>query len=1340
MNMKRLWIFYLFFILFTIPSTAKQFYFKKYQVEKGLSHNSVWCILQDSYGFMWFGTTDGLNRFDGQRFIVYKNDIQDPNSLGNNYVQALFEDNHNNIWVGTNSGIYIYDRNSENFTHFKKKTKYEVSISSEVTKIIQTQKGQIWIATLGQGIFIFDPQTDELTQNSQDTSFSWDLSEDKAHKVYSSSLQEGLISYDLNGERTYIYTSFLKKEDVSNVKINCIQTIKDKVWFSVGTNYIYMLDAKTRQIKDFSSKTLHIGNIRAITEYSDQELLIGSDNGLYLFNIFNGSFSRVDNPLDSRSLSDQAIHAIVKDKEGGFWIATYLGGVNYLAQQTKVFDYYPPTHDLNFSTGKIISQFIEDNDRNIWIGSQDGIKILNKRTQVLQPFVIPGRNQRYDVRSLLLDDNNLWIGTYSEGLKKINLKTNSISEYYHVRESSQSICSNDILSLYKDKKGDIYVGTTWGLCKYNPVNDNFETLNFVGTMTSVFDIREDKAGYLWVATNSSGVFRYRSDSREWKHYSHEEKNLNSITSNSIITIFEDSSGKIWFGTNGGGLCYYNEEDESFTDFDPQNKLLPNKVIYSIEEDNVGNFWISSNAGLLRINPTTKNNKKVFTQEDGLQSNQFNFKASLKTSSGELYFGGINGFNSFFPNDFKENNYLPPVYVVDFKLYNTEEEESRKLLDLKEPVYLTRNITLPYNKNSIIVEFRALSYEDPSRNKYVYTLEGFDKDWVNSDHSNIASYTNLPPGEYTLIIKGSNNDSKWDEEGTSMQITILPPWWKSTLAYLIYALLIIIILYFILKYLIYRSGERFKRQLEEYQIEKEKEVYQSKIGFFINLVHEIRTPLSLIKLPLEKLSDKYSENDKESKYLTIINQNVTHLLNIVNQLLDFQKVESKTSILKLQELNINHLLLEIYNQFVHSAELKQLTMTISLPEEHVIAFVDKEKILKILNNLLSNALKFAKTKIEIQLEFFEDKFEIRVIDDGSGIPDNEKERIFEAFYQASKNTGNNAKTGTGIGLTFSRLLAESHRGTISLQDSEWGGSAFILSIPMEYDEEDLSQIEFISPLEGQILSSSPEENDDNNNFKKSKVLLVEDNIDLLNLIEDSLNSHFTILKAENGRQALEVVSKESIDIIVSDIMMPDIDGLELTKKLKSDINYSHIPIILLTAKTTMDSKIEGLEYGADVYIEKPFSVKYLHKQIENLLKLRQTFQRLIVSHPTIETKVEISISKKDQEFIDKLHVEIENHIAELDFSIDNIAETMFMSRSSFYRKIKSITGMSPNDYLKVFRLNKAAELLLENNHSISEICDQVAFSSSSYFAKCFKAQFGVLPKDYAAEVLSKTQNN
>jgi signal transduction histidine kinase/ligand-binding sensor domain-containing protein/DNA-binding response OmpR family regulator len=1281
---------------------------------------------------MWFGTTDGLNRFDGRKFKIYRNEIQDNYSLGNNSVQTLYEDENKNIWIGTANGIYIYERMNDRFVHFNKKTSYDVSISTEVKKIIKTQKGQIWIATLGQGIFIYDPKTDELLQNSKHTSFVWDMSEDRTHRIYSSSLQEGLICYDQNGKQVDIFTSFLDKKDLSNVKINCIQTIEDKIWFSVGTNNLCVLEPKTKQIKSYNSEALNTGAIRTIISYSSNELMIGSDNGLYMFNIPEEKFVRIDDPLDPRSLSDQSIYAIVKDAEGGIWISTYLGGINYLAQQTKIFEYYYPIYSPGMSSGKVISQFCEDENRNIWVGSQDGLKRLDNRTNKLESYPIPGKTQRLDIRSLLLENDRLWIGTFSEGLKVLDLRTNKLTEYHHRRESSQTICSNDVLSLYKDSKGDIYVGTSWGLCRYNREQDNFETLNFVGTMISVFSMYEDKKGYLWIATYNSGVFRYNSSDNQWRHFLHQEDNLNSIINNSIISLFEDSEGRMWFGTNGGGLCYFNEENETFTDFDPLNRYLPNKVIYSVEEDNLGNFWISSNAGLLRINPIDKRDRKLFTQEDGLQSNQFNFKASLKSSTGKLYFGGINGFNAFYPNDFKENNYIPPVYIIDIKLYNTDENTSRELLNLTQPVYLADKITLPYDNNNIIVEFSALSYEEPERNQFQYILDGFDKDWVNSE-SNIAYYTNLSPGEYIFRIKGANNDGRWNEYGTTLQVVVLPPWWRSTLAFLVYALGIIIVLYYILKYLIYRSNKKFKYQLEEFQIEKEKEVYQSKISFFINLVHEIRTPLSLIRLPLERLSEKDFEDNDTPKYLTIINKNVTYLLNIVNQLLDFQKVESQKNKLELREYDLNKVIQDIYDQFLYSAELEHIDLMLFLPGETTNAFIDKEKIIKIVTNLLSNAIKYAKSKIALELIVFDEHFEVLVMDDGPGIPDGEKEKIFEAFYQL--NTENN--TGTGIGLAFSRLLAENHKGSLSLESNRWGGPSFILSIPIEYDEESLTQIEFTKDSINEQVLNTAMSSSQTDNFKSSKVLIAEDNIDLLNLIEDSLNPYFTILKSENGKEALDIISKDNIDLIISDVMMPEIDGLELTRTLKSDINYSHIPIILLTAKTTMESKIEGLEYGADVYIEKPFSVKFLQKQVENLLKLKQTYQRLMTSYP-VPVVADVSVSKKDQEFIDKLHEEIENHIAELDFSIDNIAETMYMSRSSFYRKIKSITGMSPNDYLKVFRLNKAAELLLKGEMSIADICEQVAFSSSSYFAKCFKAQFGVLPKDYTGEIKSKSK--
>ncbi len=1317
---KKLLFLYLLIVSSLLPISSQQFYFKKYQVEEGLSHNSVWCVLQDSYGFMWFGTSNGLNHFDGHNFKVYKNNIKDKYSLGNNSVQTLYEDDNRNIWAGTSKGIFILDHTKETFARFDKKTKFEVSISSEIKKIIKSKSGQLWIATLGQGFFIYDPQHDTLTQNSQKTSFVWDIAEDLSGRIYISSLQEGLICFDQNGKYLESYTSFLDSENSGNSKINCIQSISDRIWFSIGTNNLGCLDTKTGDIKYYSNADTNIGAIHCISKYSEKELMIGSDNGLYLFNTITEKFLRVATPTNPRGLSDQSIYAILKDKEGGYWISTYLGGVNYLAQQTKKIDYYYPTYDGDRIMGKVVNTFCEDKNRNIWIGSQDGLRFLDKKTQTLSAFTLPAKSLKYDIRALLIDGDNLWVGTFGDGLKIINLKNKTISEYNHHREIPNTICSNDVLSLYKVKNGNIYIGTTWGMCTYNRDTDSFTTINYVGSMISVLSMLEDSYDCLWIATYNSGVFRYGLKNNYWDHYTHRQEDMTSINSNSVISLQEDSEGKMWFGTDGGGVSSYNRESNTFEDFDPLDTILPNKVIYSIEEDNSKNLWMSTNAGLLRVNPNKKEDSKLFTQENGLQSNQFNARSSLKGSNGEFYFGGINGFNAFYPDEFRENTYIPPVYITDLNLYNRGEGGQVGKLDIDTPIYLTKELTLSFNQNNFVIQFVALSYEDTQRNQYCYKLDGFDNEWIYTPN-NTAAYSNLSPGKYTFRVKAANNDGHWNEVETTLQIVISPPWWRTTLAYLIYFSIAALLIYAIFRYNRRKMNEKIQYEVEEYNILREKELYQSKISFFVNLVHEIRTPLSLIKLPLDKITDRIRYDESASKYLSMINQNIDYLLNVVNQLLNFQKNENNKTELCLGNENLHTLLKNVYNQFVHYLELKSIAFNLILPDEELIVLVDKEIITKIIINLLSNAIKFTNSRIDLKLEYWEDYFEISVLDDGPGVMDKEKEKIFGVFYQT--HLANN--TGTGIGLAFSKLLAENHKGNLSIKDNEPRGAIFTLKIPLE------KGTAYINNLTENTVIDTEQRYDlsNDNTFKSCHILLVEDNPDLLNLVSELLSEYFIVIKAHNGQEAIEKLANETIDIIVSDVMMPLMDGLEFCNRVKSNINTCHIPIILLTAKATNEAKIEGMEYGADVYIEKPFSMKYLKKQIENLLKLRLSFQKMLLSMP-MQPDSTLAISNKDQEFLTKLQTEIDQHISEPDFSIDNLAEKMFMSRSNFYRKIKNISGMAPNDYLKTIRLNKAAELLMEDGVRIADVFEKVGFSSSSYFAKCFKAQFNVLPKDYS----------
>ena len=794
-----------------------------------------------------------------------------------------------------------------------------------------------------------------------------------------------------------------------------------------------------------------------------------------------------------------------------------------------------------------------------------------------------------------------------------------------------------------------------------------------------------------------------------------------------MTLFEDVAGTMWFGTNGGGLCSYDPKTNAFAEFDSQ---FPTKVIYSIEQDQTGNFWISTNDGIFKVYPYTHDRYRQFTINDGLQGNQFIARSSFKSSDGRMYFGGINGFNVFHPERFVNNPYIPPVYVTDIRFPNlSDDQKTKELIHLDKPLYMADKVTLSYENNSFTIRFVALSYENPAKNRYAYILNGVDKEWVLNSEGNTASYTNLPPGEYKFEVRGTNNDYQWNDKNTTLVIVITPPWWRSNLAYFVYFTLLLGCIALLAWRWNLRVKQKYSRRMEKYQIAKEQEVYKSKIGFFINLVHEIRTPLSLIRLPLEKLQESKPEG-KTGKYLSVIDKNVNYLLGITNQLLDFQKMENGALQLNMASGNINEIVSDVYNQFTAPAEVKGIELQLILPDEELYSMVDRKKISKILVNLMGNAMKYARTCIRLKLEVREKNYTISVTDDGPGVPDSQKTKIFEAFYQMPGDKVAQS-TGTGIGLAFARSLAEVHQGSLLLDDNTTGGSNFVLTLPRNNEKAE-TVIDLV-----ELHSDSEEPNEQTiSEFsgKRFTVLLVEDNVDLLNLTKESLSTWYKVLKATNGLEALDMIQHNSIDVVISDVMMPEMNGLELCSKLKSDIDYSHIPVVLLTAKTTLESKVEGLECGADAYIEKPFSVKQLHMQIDNLLRLRLTFHKLMVSlSDTIvqASSNEYAMSQRDCEFIAKIQSVIAEQLADENFSIDALAEQVHMSRSNFYRKIKALTGLSPNDYLKTLRMNKAADLI-KSGMRISEVAAQVGFTSSSYFAKCFKTQYGVLPKDYTGQ--------
>ncbi len=1286
-------------------------------MENGLSHNTVWCGLQDNYGFIWLGTDNGLNCYNGNSNIIYRNMLNDKLSFESNFVKSLFEEGEN-IYIGANFGLYRYNRYSNHFSRFNVATRYGVTISSEVKKIIKTKNGLIWICTLGQGFFIYNTQNGILRQNSVSSSYVCDICQGNDRKIYLSTMQGTLLCFNENGkyEQAYIIDNY-----TDNKSNNCVQNINGEIWIGAGSNLLHLNKAKG-YLEKYNSNN-YFGLIHCLLQYTHQGMLLGTDKGLYLFNFETKIFYRIDNPSDPRSLSDQTINSMMWDLEGSLWVFTNLGGVNYMPKQSTLFNYY------NFNKEdieKVIGPFCETTNGNIWIGTQNGLYFFNPAIQKLTAY---NRDMlKYDIRTIMQDNNKLWIGTYSNGIRVIDLKSGNIKSYIHSEKISYTICSNDVNSIYKNKKGVIYIGTNWGLCYYDPVCERFITIRDFGSMTSITDILEDSSNNLWVATSNFGVFCWNIKNKKWKHYTYIKNSNNSITSNSVTILFKDAKNTMWFGTNGGGICSFNTTTETFTNLDPNNTILPNSVINSIEQDSQGNLWISSNAGLTRVNLINKTNIYQYTVGNELWGGQLTQHSSLKSSNGNIYFGSINGFYTFNPKHLGNNLPCSPIYITNISFpYSTNDQKEKEKLNLDKPLYTEHEIKIPYKDNSFIIHFIALNYNSPSKNRYSYILKGVDKQWVLNTEGNVASYTNLPPGKYEFLVRIANSESRCNQKTASLWIIVTPPWYRSNIAYLVYFILSLVLIYITVKKTNKAIHEKYNRRMEEYEMNQEKKAYKSKIKFFINLVHEMRTPLSLMSLPLEKMQE-IEQGDANDKYISIIHKNLNYLLDVTNQLLDFQKLENNKLQLNIQECNINNLVINIYNQFSGYADLKNIELKLSLPEEEVMSSIDREKITKILVNLMSNAFKYAQKNIELGLLNNQIYIELYVKDDGPGIPDSEKNKIFEAFYQSPDDKI--AATGTGIGLSFAKLLAEVHHGTLEVKDNENNGSMFILSLPINKSKtKEQSALNEIISEKDETQSISYEIKQNNKDFT---ILLVEDNIELLNLTFESLQKWYHVLKAQNGREAVELVNKESVDIIISDVMMPEMGGLELCNIIKSNLEYSHIPVILLTAKTTIESKIEGLQSGADVYLEKPFSIKQLHLQIENLLKLRINFYNLMASITEANINNRISsdygITPKDCEFTEKLKVLLAERLADENFSIDSLADQLNMSRSSFYRKIKALSGISPNDYMKTIRMNRAAELIKEGIR-ISEVAQQVGFTSSSYFAKCFKNQFGVLPKDY-----------
>ncbi len=1296
--------------------------FRSLDINNGLSQNTVHAILQDRQGFMWFGTKDGLDRYDGISFQTF---MKETGTLGNNFITSLYEDPQGYIWIGTDVGLCVYSPSTEKVERFTQLSNLNTIIDHTVNLITGDREGGIWATVQGQGVFYYNPRNNQLINYQADSSGELDFS--YLGQLYFDS--DDVCWVDVRDGNLYSSKDKLKTlaavfpkdghepfrgDNISKLlpgPYNCIYvgTVR-------GLKEVNLTNKTVRTLlsKDESGDDIYV---REIAFYSDDELWTGTESGLYIYNLLTNKTTHLQNVNgDPYSISDNAIYSICKDREGGMWIGSYFGGVNYYPKQYTYFEKFYPRTEID-EMGKRVREFCAQNDSTLWIGTEDkGLFHYNPASGEIKPFRHP--DIYHNVHGLCFDGRYLWVGNFAKGLSRIDLSTRAVKHYKDT--------PHDIFSFCRTTSGSLWVGTTVGLLRYRPETDHFDNIPSLNGVF-IYHIKEDKQGNLWLATYVDGVYKLNVRSGEWEHFTHQESDSSSLPSNKVLSIFEDSQNQLWFTTQGGGFCRFDPATKTFIRYD-SGIGLPGNVIYRMEEDEKGFFWITTNRGLLHFNPKTSG-FKVYTVANGLLSNQFNYQSSYKDKKGRIYFGSINGFVSFEPSSFVDNDFLPPIVITDFMLFNKKVVVGNEESPLKQSITLSDYLELESSQNSFSFRMAALSYQSPDMNTLMYKLDGYDSEWYVATKGAVT-YSNLPYGTYTLMVKGANSDGIWNPDIRTLKIRIFPPFYLSVWAYIVYALLIFGAIFSTVFYLRKRSADKHQRVMERFQQEKERELYLSKIDFFTNVAHEIRTPLTLIKSPLESvLLNKELPGDVKME-LEVMDQNAERLLNLTNQLLDFRKTENKGFKLNPVECNINALIQSVYKRFTTLAKQKGIELTLEMPENELKASIDKEALTKIISNLFTNALKYGKSYAHLLLSADEEgeRFSVVMSNDGNILPLEMREDIFRPFVQY--RDGREVVPGTGIGLALARSLAELHQGTLAMDDS-MDCNRFILSIPIthqpvayspETEQAEAVDKEDVAAVEVKTVSSGKDKSE------TASLLIVEDNKDMLAFVARQLSPLYTVFTAGNGVEALRILEREYISLVVSDVMMPEMDGLELCERLKSDLQYSHIPIILLTAKTNLESKIEGLEQGADAYIEKPFSVEFLRVNVANLLNNRERLRRRFIESPFVKADT-MAHTKADELFIQKLNDYISQHLDNTNLMIDDMADAMNMGRSNFYRKLKGIVDMSPNEYLRLVRLKKAAQLLKEEKYGIVEISYMVGFNTPSYFSNCFKKQFGVLPKDF-----------
>ena len=1340
-------VIYLFFLCLGMHSafseTPEQITFSYISINEGLSQSTVFSIDQDKRGNMWFATYDGVNKYDGYAFTVYQHNEDDPNSIANDISRIVKTDSQGRVWIGTRDGLSRYDEEKDIFQNFfyEKNGKH-----LQVNGIEEISPEQLLIST-PEGLIMFDIKESKFIDDSFSTAMHKTIASTlyrQGDLIYIGTPTDGLYNYSITQKTFEKVIPILGTKQIQAI----LQQSPTRIWVATEGAGLFLINPKTKEIKNYlhspsNPKSISSNYIRSLAMDSQNRLWIGTFNDLNIYHEGTDSFaSYSSNPVENGSLSQRSVRSIFMDSQGGMWLGTYFGGLNYYHPIRNRFKNIRNIPYKNSLSDNVVSCIVEDKDKNLWIGTNDGgLNLYNPITQRFTSYTLQedesargiGSN---NIKAVYVDEKKslVYIGTHAGGLSILHRNSGQVENF---NQRNSQLVNENVYAILPDGEGNLWLGTLSALVRFNPEQQSFTTIEKEKDGTPVVSkqittLFRDSHKRLWIG-GEEGLSVFKQEGLDIQKAS--ILPVSNVTKLFTNCIYEASNGVIWVGTREGFYCF-NEKDKQIKRYNTTNGL-PNNVVYGILEDSFGRLWLSTNRGISCFNPETEKFRN-FTESDGLQSNQFNTASYCRTSVGQMYFGGINGITTFRPELLLDNPYTPPVVITKLQLFNKVVRPDDETGILTKNISETKSITLKSWQTAFSIEFVVSNYISGQHNTFAYKLEGYDKEWYYLTDSRTVSYSNLPQGTYQFLVKAANSDGKWNPIPTALEIIVLPIWYKTWWALLIFFATFAGFITFVFRFFWMRKSMEAQLEIERRDKEHQEEINQMKMRFFINISHELRTPLTLILTPLQeiinKISDRWTRNQLE-----YIQRNANRLLHLVNQLMDYRRAELGVFELKAKKGNAHQLIQDNFLFYDKLARHKKITYTLHSELEDKEVLFDANYLELIVNNLLSNAFKYTESGQSITVTLKEENgwLLLQVSDTGIGIPINKQGKIFERFYQIESE-----HVGSGIGLSLVQRLIELHHGRIELDSEENKGSTFSVYLPQDLsvykpselasndEQNEEEQVYSTNSKAMYFIDTEKVENEsvESGDKKRGTILIVEDNNEIRRYLSNGLADLFNTLEAGNGEEALEKLKDNEVDVIVTDVMMPVMDGIKLCKNVKQNIRTCHIPVIILSAKTDIKDQMEGLQMGADDYIPKPFSLAILTTKIQNMMRTRRRMLDKYAKSLEVEPE-KITFNAMDEALLKRAMTIVEKNMDNIEFSTDEFAREMNMSRSNLHLKLKAITGESTIDFIRKIRFNEAAKLLKDGRYTVAEVSTMVGFNTPSYFATSFKKYFGCLPTEY-----------